>query len=160
MLSANLPFHRFGMVAAKDYFFGGKKKRKLLSRLMNLLPIDRQPKRKQIEEHLLLCEQFCRKSQGVLIFFPEGTRSRSGRMQPFKKGAVQYAAQLNIPIIPVHIDGTFRSFPKGKKLIRPGKIEVHIGKPMHVKDSGLAGLRTATAELEEAVLALKERPNE
>jgi 1-acyl-sn-glycerol-3-phosphate acyltransferase len=52
-------------------------------------------------------------AQGCSIyFFPEGTRSRSGQLKPFKPGAFILARQARVPILPVVIDGTRAALPK------------------------------------------------
>jgi len=59
-----------------------------------------------------------------VILFPEGTRSRSGRLQPFKKGAFHLALRAGVPIIPVAIRGTFEIMPPGSLRVQPGPVEV------------------------------------
>jgi 1-acyl-sn-glycerol-3-phosphate acyltransferase len=55
-----------------------------------------------------------------VMFFPEGTRSASGEMRNFHKGAFRMALQKNIPVLPVAIQGTGKAMPKGKSLFNPG----------------------------------------
>jgi 1-acyl-sn-glycerol-3-phosphate acyltransferase len=64
-----------------------------------------------------------------VILFAEGTRTRDGRMQPFKRGAFTLAVKAGVPIVPVTINNTFRILPKGKKVVRPSDIGLVIGKP-------------------------------
>jgi len=71
------------------------------------------------------------KLKGVsVVFAPEGTRSRDGRLLPFKKGAFVMAIETGIPILPVTIDGTRRSLPKGSLWARKADIKVTIHKPV------------------------------
>lgn len=52
-------------------------------------------------------------SQGCSVyFFPEGTRSKTGRLKPFKPGAFILAKKMRVPILPVVINGTHRALPK------------------------------------------------
>lgn len=51
-----------------------------------------------------------------LIFFAEGTRTRDGKLQPFKRGAFVMARDTGIPILPVAISGSFEALPKGSLL--------------------------------------------
>ena len=69
--------------------------------------------------------------QGVrAVIFAEGTRSRTGRLQPFKKGPFVLAILAQVPVVPVLIEGTFDILPKGAGCPRPGPITVHIGPPI------------------------------
>lgn len=54
-----------------------------------------------------------------MTVFPEGTRSRDGRLLPFKKGPFYMAIETGVPIVPVTILGTFEILPKGRFTIRP-----------------------------------------
>lgn len=144
------------MVAAKDYFFAPQKKKQWLSRVMHLLPIERHPARSSMKQHLDLCRQFIQEKKGVLIFYPEGTRSRNGQLQRLKKGAVQYAYELGVPLVPAYIEGTFQALPKGKRWPRPKKISVSIGTPIFVREAGLAAWRNHTQQLREQILQLRD----
>lgn len=63
-----------------------------------------------------------------VVLFAEGTRSKTGEVQPFKRGAFYLAARVNHPIIPVAIRGADEIMPKGKLIIKKGTIEVVFGK--------------------------------
>jgi 1-acyl-sn-glycerol-3-phosphate acyltransferase len=71
-----------------------------------------------------------------LIIFPEGTRSRSGELRPFKKGAFTMAVAGGIPILPVTIAGTYRAWPPGKLWVYGGKITVVIDPPIETAGAG------------------------
>ena len=55
-----------------------------------------------------------KRNESILIF-PEGTRSRDGEMVPLKPGFVALAKRVKLPMVPIGIDGTFTSWPPGKK---------------------------------------------
>lgn len=55
-----------------------------------------------------------------VTLFPEGTRSRDGRLLPFKKGPFHLAASTGFPIVPITILGTYEMMPKGSMIVRPG----------------------------------------
>lgn len=68
-----------------------------------------------------------------LVIFPEGTRSRTDEMLPFKKGAFWFAFDLNLPILPVTINGTREILPSGTMNLLPGKAEIIIHPPIDIK---------------------------
>lgn len=59
-----------------------------------------------------------------LIIFPEGTRSKDGRLLPFKKGFVHLALQTKLPIVPIVLTGTHRAWRKGSLHVRPAPLTV------------------------------------
>lgn len=65
-----------------------------------------------------------------LIIFPEGSRTRTGRMTDFKKTFAILARELQVPIVPVCIRGAFEALPRSKRFISPSKIEVEFLKPV------------------------------
>jgi len=67
-----------------------------------------------------------------VIFFAEGTRSRSGELKPFKKGAFRMAQELNLPILPITIHNTFEILPSDTVDLRPGIARMTIGAPVSV----------------------------
>jgi 1-acyl-sn-glycerol-3-phosphate acyltransferase len=60
------------------------------------------------------------------IVFPEGTRSRDGRLQPLKRGAFAMAIQAQAPIVPMSVSRSSRIMPKGRFVIRPGVVRITI----------------------------------
>lgn len=65
-----------------------------------------------------------------LVVFPEGSRTFTGRMRPFRKGAFQLAMEFQLPVVPVTIDGAFDVLPRTSKLPHWGKIHLTIHKPI------------------------------
>lgn len=65
------------------------------------------------------------KSGLSLLVFVEGTRSRDGRLQSFKKGAFAIAIEAKVPIVPVSIAGTQRILRKGGWRVHPGQVTIH-----------------------------------
>lgn len=68
-----------------------------------------------------------------VLFFPEGTRSRTSEMLPFKKGAFRFAFDLNLPVLPVTIKGTREILPSGTTNLLPGKAEIVIHPAIELK---------------------------
>ncbi|KAI3456934.1 hypothetical protein Pfo_013597 [Paulownia fortunei] len=69
-----------------------------------------------------------------LIIFPEGTRSKKGRLLPFKKGFVHLALQTRRPIIPIVLTGTHRAWRKGSLHVRPAPLTVRYLPPIRTDD--------------------------
>ena len=65
-----------------------------------------------------------------IVLYAEGTRSKTGEVQPFKRGAFYLAARVGFPIVPVSISGAEKILPKGKFKIEGGIINVHFEKPI------------------------------
>jgi 1-acyl-sn-glycerol-3-phosphate acyltransferase len=66
--------------------------------------------------------------------FAEGTRSRTGEIQPFKRGAFYLASKVGYPVIPVTINGASSILPKGKLNIKSGTMHIHFDKPIPTSD--------------------------
>ncbi|MBO4350466.1 MAG: 1-acyl-sn-glycerol-3-phosphate acyltransferase [Proteobacteria bacterium] len=60
------------------------------------------------------------------LFFPEGTRTRDGRMGEFKLGAFFNAVQNHVPIVPIALEGMFRLNPRSQKGVTPGHAVIHV----------------------------------
>lgn len=149
MHASNISFHRFAMLAAKDYFFENPLRRVIVSSLLRMIPAERQKVR--IDESLSLCKEW----RGNLIMFPEGTRSRTGELQRMKKGVALFAHEMDMPIVPAYIEGSFEAMPKGKNWIRPRKIRVSFGKPIYVeKEANMNVYRQVIQELETRIREL------
>lgn len=65
-----------------------------------------------------------------VVFFPEGTRSRHGRMLPFKKGGFMMALQMGLPILPVSISGSRHVLPADDFRTMPGRIDITLHPPI------------------------------
>jgi 1-acyl-sn-glycerol-3-phosphate acyltransferase len=88
------------------------------------------------------------------LIFPEGTRSRTGELLPFKKGGFIMALKGHAPIVPVAIKGARDAMKKGSLIIRPVRVIVSFGTPLEVagltmddRDGLIARARTAVAGL-------------
>ena len=70
----------------------------------------------------------------ILNIYPEGERAYDGELHQFKKGAAILATELDLPILPVAMDGLYKVWGRRSMQIRPGKVKVKIGTPFYAKD--------------------------
>jgi 1-acyl-sn-glycerol-3-phosphate acyltransferase len=73
-----------------------------------------------------------------VVIFPEGTRTRDGKLGSFKKGGFHLAIDSGVDIVPVAIRGTRPLMPPGTPLIRAGKVEIELGAPISTAGLGPA----------------------
>jgi 1-acyl-sn-glycerol-3-phosphate acyltransferase len=73
----------------------------------------------------------------VVTLFPEGTRSKDGRLHPIQPGIAMLVRRVDAPVIPAVVDGAYRAWPKGAKLPRPVPVRVMFGAPLKLE--GLKG---------------------
>lgn len=95
------------------------------------IPIDRRNGEKARAQ---ISEALAQLNEGVgLMFFPEGTRSRDGRLLPFKTGAFRIAIQQQMPILPVAVIGSRKVNPPGTLWFRPGRVRVVAHPPIETR---------------------------
>jgi 1-acyl-sn-glycerol-3-phosphate acyltransferase len=95
------------------------------------IPIDRKDRSRAIEQLEVAKERL---KSGIAVWIsPEGTRSRDGRLGPFKKGGFHLARQLQAEIVPAFVEGTAQAFPAGGIVANYDvPVAVHYGKPLPV----------------------------
>jgi 1-acyl-sn-glycerol-3-phosphate acyltransferase len=102
-----------------------------------------------------------------IILFPEGTRTRDGKLQPARAGIGLVVAKSNAPVVPVRVFGTFETYGRNVKFPRPKPIAVRYGTPMRfeklraeAKDCSKDRLKQIYQEIADeimvAIAALKE----
>ncbi len=126
VLTAVGSLRRVWVAGAEDYFFDTTLKRFLFGRLLDTIAFDRHA---DGLSGLRRCSEALFRGDGLLLF-PEGTRSRDGRLQPFKVGVAVLAMERLAPIVPTFIDHAYELWPKGRRLIRPGVVQVRFGAPL------------------------------
>ncbi|HYA13883.1 MAG TPA: lysophospholipid acyltransferase family protein [Syntrophales bacterium] len=94
------------------------------------IEIDRQNREKAMQS-LDQAARKIREGKSVMSF-PEGTRSRDGKIKPFKQGMFYLAIKSGVPIVPISIIGAGEIMPKRSLLIKPGKIIMVIDRPIDV----------------------------
>jgi len=95
-----------------------------------------------------LAEEKLKKGASIAIF-PEGSRTRTGKMGAFKKGAYQMSLDLKLPIVPITINGSFDIMPIGTHSINPSKMELIIHDPIPMDDIHPENLRELTVKIRE-----------
>ncbi len=70
----------------------------------------------------------------VLNIYPEGERAFDGDLHGFKKGAAILASELDVPIIPIAIDGLYKVWPRNSWKIRPAKVKIVVGDAFYARD--------------------------
>lgn len=118
------------------------------------IPVDRESRRSAASS----LETAARRLRGgkSVVVFPEQTRTRTGDLQPFKKGGVLIALKTRLPIVPVAIAGTFPIIRKGSFLLDPGPVRVEVGEPIPTVSKAAHDRGALLAESREAVAALRE----
>ena len=117
---------RLAVAAAADYWFANPLLGNLLALPINGFPMARRGNVRPSMEHTV---DVIDRGWSVLIY-PEGTRSLSGEMAPFKAGVGLLAVELGVPVVPIHLLGPYEILPKGSSIPRRGPVEVTIGAPM------------------------------
>ena len=152
-LGSALPWQLQGRVfplAAGDTFFGKGPISAFAALVLNALPVWRWPRSRTnvdgLRERLL--EDPC-----GFILFPEGTRTRTGRMGPFRKGIGRLVAGTRAPVVPCFIRGTFEAAPPRCLFPRFRKITVLVGRPLTFEavENTPQGWRRIATEVETAV---------
>lgn len=144
---------RTAVGAAADYFFDARWRAVITGIVFNAFPVDRQGGRGRAGVAAELLDE------GIpLLVFPEGTRSKDGRMHRFKPGAAALAVSRGVPIVPMGLRGAYEAMPRGRNWPVRGRPSVHVafGAPLHPQpgESALA----LTTRLSEAVRVLLEPP--
>ena len=86
-----------------------------------------------------------------LVIFPEGTRTRDGRIGRFMPGFTALAARSGSAILPAAIDGAYQAWPRHKTLPGFGRIRVHYGRPIMPDEIAALGEKELMAEVERRV---------
>lgn len=101
---------------------------------MNVIPVDRDGNDMSALKTVI---RKIKEGEGVVLF-PEGTRSRDGKLQPGQAGVGLVIAKTLAPVVPVRIFGSYEAFPRGSKGVKFHPIRVVIGEPIHFTKEDVA----------------------
>lgn len=116
--------------------------------------IDRQDRTSAVES-LGVARDLLEKESPTIIMFPEGTRSKTGKLQRFKKGAFVLAVQTGVDVVPAAIIGSHEVMNKESLKITPGTITVRFGTPISVEGLGMDDRNELTERAQAAVRELQ-----
>ncbi len=91
------------------------------------------------------------------LLFPEGTRSRTGALLPFKNAPFGLAIAAQVPVVPLYVRNTFEILPKGRFLLRPRPIRITIGEPISTVGMTVERRQELRDRVYTAILDLKAR---
>ena len=76
------------------------------------------------------------RSGASVLLYAEGTRTRDGKLQAFKRGAFNLAVRAGAPVIPLTVNGSYGILPKRSIAIRPGRVDLVLSAPIDIRGSG------------------------
>jgi len=118
-----------------------------ITKFIKVIPID--PGTRLVET--MQASSYVLRNDKILCIFPEGERTIDGDVKEFKKGVGILAKELNVPLIPVYIDGSYESWPRTKRLPKPHPIKIIFGKPFDTAELKKEGLRSGAKDEYEAI---------
>jgi long-chain acyl-CoA synthetase len=101
----------------------------LVVALFNVFPL---PQQSGVRESFAYAGESVDRGYSVLVY-PEGVRTPDGKPSPFRSGVGMLASRLDIPVLPLRIDGLYEMKMAGHKIARPGQLKVVIGKPLRFR---------------------------
>jgi long-chain acyl-CoA synthetase len=120
----------------------------LVVALFNVFPL---PQQSGVRESFAYAGESVDRGYSVMVF-PEGVRTADGKSCPFRSGIGMLAARLDIPVVPMRIDGLYEMKMEGRKIARRGELTVTVGKPMRF--SAETPPEEITRQLEQATWSL------
>jgi 1-acyl-sn-glycerol-3-phosphate acyltransferase len=117
---------RTAVVAAADYFYSNKLIGSTVSLAFGTIPIERARLSRESAERI----DRLISSGWSLLFYPEGTRSRSGNMGKLRSGAAFLAVEHRVPIVPLYVRGTYEAMPPGRAWPVAHPVTVFFGTPV------------------------------
>lgn len=145
--------HRTFPAAAADYFFSSLPRTTVSAILINALPFERKIKG---AGSLTVCSQLLGNEGNILVIFPEGTRTTTDEIGRFRSGIGRLVVGTDLPVLPCHLAGGLKAWPKGRALPRPHRLRLRIGAPRtyaHLEKTS-ESVREICCDLQESVAEL------
>ena len=143
LILSSLPFRLVNstyFIATEELF--RSKLRKYIARQAHILTLDiNRNLRDSLEKSAMLL-----KKKRVVVIFPEGARTRDGKLMQFKKAFAILSKELNVPVVPICIKGAYESFPIGAMFPRPYKIKVRFLPAIYPDAMGYQEIANSTKE--------------
>lgn len=122
------------------------------------VPVDRRDREKSV--HSIAQGAASLRDGSSFLVFPEGTRSRTGELLPFKKGGFIMAIQAQVPVVPVAVRGGRAAMRKGSPIVRPVDVSVRVGDPIPTTGLSVSDRDDLIARARAAMeVLLREMPN-
>ena len=131
VLCSNYPFRIFRNifhVGAKMFFETATMR--FVAKMLNVVPIDQDTQLMRA----MKAGAIGLKHGKILNIYPEGERAFDGKLHEFKKGAAILATELDLPIVPVALDGLQNVWARRSWRIRPAKVKIWIGEPFYPRE--------------------------
>ncbi|MEY2402611.1 MAG: 1-acyl-sn-glycerol-3-phosphate acyltransferase [Acidimicrobiaceae bacterium] len=142
--------HKMFVGAAADYFFKTRVTSTASALALNAIPIERtRVSRRSADDAAELIDD-----GWSMLIFPEGGRSPDGWGQPFRGGAAYLALRCDVPVVPVHLEGTGRIMRKGSKRLARSATRITFGPPLWPDRAAGDDSRRMAARIERAVAVL------
>jgi len=136
------------VAAAADHFFDRRWKAHLWALVLAAIPIERhRVNRRSAETAAALL-----RDGWNLVIYPEGGRTHDGWFQPMRGGAAYLATRTGRPVVPLHVEGTYRVLPTGEARLRRAPTTITVGAPLTPADGEDA--RRLEARIDAAMAAL------
>lgn len=131
VLSSNYPYAVFSNIfhVGASMFFQGRMMR-FVAKMLNVVPIDQDTQLMKA----MKAGAMGLKHGKILNIYPEGERAFDGDLHDFKNGAAILATELDLPIVPVALDGLQNVWARRSRRIRPAKVKIRIGEPFYAKN--------------------------
>jgi 1-acyl-sn-glycerol-3-phosphate acyltransferase len=121
-------------------------------RLGGFIPIDR--RNKEAAMRSIEAGAASMRAGNSFLIFPEGTRSRTAELLPFKKGGFIMAIKAQAPIVPVAVQGGRAAMHKGSAIIRPVTVSIRVGQPLETAGLSLSDRDALIAKTRQRIEAL------